>query len=128
LKRDAMEAIEVVKYALPAILTLLGSFILYYLREIRDRAREARQLAAEVGADLGGFKTEVTKCIQKMETETARTYVTKDEFVTQNARLEAMIESGFGRLSDELRGQRESITQLQQAVARSDRSDKSEKR
>ncbi|MFA6111614.1 MAG: hypothetical protein WDA75_22875 [Candidatus Latescibacterota bacterium] len=91
---------------LGAVITLLCSLVMFYLKDLRDRTRQAHDKASGVKADLAAFKTKV-----------AEKYVTRDELAAGLSRIENDLGGRMELLLCELREMRKAVGTVQESVA-----------
>lgn len=80
--------LEALRYLLPAVLTVLGAFILAYLKDLRDRVRGAEAKAVKVEDRSRERDDGIRAELNEFKVEVARRYVTNDELVRAVGRFE----------------------------------------
>lgn len=113
-----MEAVlEVMRYVVPPLVSILGAFILFYLKDLRDKTRtveerserradEADEAIAAVREDLAAHKERV-----------AERYATKDHFVREMSRFETGVTELLREISKEQKLQRQQMTDFNSSLS-----------
>jgi hypothetical protein len=104
---------QYVGYGVTAIMTVLGAFILMYLRELKDKARSGEEKAKEVEQKMQAELRDVRQDAHEFREKVAEKYVTRDDFVRIVSGLDERLETGFKTLSSQVGDVRQAVAAIE---------------